>query len=132
MGKKVMVIDDDESYVYLLRRKVKTLGEDVSFSAYSTGKEAMDYFNAIEKVGEIPDVVILDLNMPVMDGFGFLESFRNLCNKRSIDTPPPILLVATSSDISADRERVAGYKVARDYLVKPIKIERIAQALQER
>ncbi len=130
MKKQVVVIDDDESYVYLLQRKLKSLKEDISFSSYPTGKEAIEYFSSLDSESRLPDVVILDLNMPVMDGFHFLEKFRKICDSHKFDVPPPVLFVATSSDVEADRHRVAKCQIAQDYLVKPINIERVAQALR--
>jgi len=78
MGQKVelaCIIDDDKIYVNLVKKiiEIKKLSENLLI--YKNGKEALDYFkNSMSSVTHedlLPDIIFLDLNMPVMDGWEF-------------------------------------------------------------
>lgn len=118
--KSVLVVDDDETYVYLIERRLRSLDKSLTIKSCSSGKEALEYLEALSADQVSPDLVMLDLNMPVMGGFDFLEAFYKLCQKKSMAVPPPDIWIVTSSDIEGDKERAQDFPFARGYLVKPI------------
>ena len=71
------IIDDDKIYVNLVKKiiEIKKLSENLLI--YKNGKEALDYFKEIMEnttdEDKLPDIIFLDLNMPVMDGWEFLN-----------------------------------------------------------
>ncbi len=110
MALKIMVVDDSPTVVKF-----------VSFSLKKGGFEvvtACDGMDALEKISNLPDgidLIITDLNMPNLDGYGLIAALRQ--NPRHVDTP---IVILSSEDGEDDRER--GMEVgANSYLVKPFK-----------
>ncbi|MDX1542570.1 MAG: response regulator [Christiangramia sp.] len=128
MGQKVelaCIIDDDKIYVNLVKKiiEIKKLSENLLI--YKNGKEALDYFKEImENVTDedkLPDIIFLDLNMPVMDGWEFLNEFIKIKNKLN----KKITLYVVSSSIDPrDLERARSFNLVTDYLIKPIELKK--------
>lgn len=110
MALKIMVVDDSPTVVKFVSFSLKKSGYDVI--------TACDGMDAIEKISNLSDevsLVITDLNMPNLDGYGLIEVLRQ--NQQHADTP---IIILTSEDGDDDRER--GMEVGADsYLVKPFK-----------
>jgi len=110
MSQTILVVDDSPTIVKF-----------VSFSLRNSGFEvvtASDGMDAIEKISHLSDkvnLVITDLNMPNLDGYGLISTLRN--NERYRDTP---IIILTS--VEGDEDRKRGMTVgANSYLVKPFK-----------
>jgi CheY-like chemotaxis protein len=98
-GKRVLVIEDDESTRQLAGRIIATLGCEVEYA--SDGEEALDL---IRSGTEPPALILLDLMMPKVDGFGFLEEMRK--HERWANIP---VVVTTAKELtSEDRSRLRG------------------------
>lgn len=131
MGQKVelaCIIDDDKIYVNLVKKiiEIKRLSENLLI--YKNGKEALDYFRLVmENVTDeekLPDIIFLDLNMPVMDGWEFLSEFIKIKNKLN----KKITLYVVSSSIDPrDLERAKSFNMVTDYLIKPIELKKFEQ-----
>ncbi|MCK4372715.1 MAG: response regulator [candidate division Zixibacteria bacterium] len=110
MALKIMVVDDSPTVVKFVSFSLKKSGYDVI--------TACDGMDAIEKISNLSDevsLVITDLNMPNLDGYGLIEVLRQ--NQQHADTP---IIILSSEDGDDDRER--GMEVgASSYLVKPFK-----------
>jgi two-component system chemotaxis response regulator CheY len=110
MALKIMVVDDSPTVVKFVSFSLKKSGYDVI--------TACDGMDAIEKISNLSDevsLVITDLNMPNLDGYGLIEVLRQ--NQKHADTP---IIILSSEDGDDDRER--GMEVGADsYLVKPFK-----------
>jgi len=106
---KVLVVDDAEENVTLLCRFVERMGHDVVVAR--DGQQALDMFQS-----EAPDMVLMDVMMPVMNGFEATRHIRALPGNRWV---PVILLTA----LAQDTDLVAGLEAgADDYLTKPINL----------
>jgi two-component system, chemotaxis family, chemotaxis protein CheY len=116
---KILVVEDSSILqAYYGQIFAKMSGYQVSFS--KNGREALDL---IAKIG-MPDVVILDINMPVMDGLEFLSHFRG----DQKQTPARVIIVTTEGkDDDYKRGLQAG---ASAYLRKPFTPQSLAQLLQ--
>ncbi|WP_109436327.1 response regulator [Aquimarina sp. AU119] len=117
------IIDDDSMYVNLVKRIVEAKNLCENLMVFKNGKDALNYFEAIltnlDKKS-IPEIIFLDLNMPVMDGWEFLENFTSIKNKLG----KIITLYIVSSSINpVDIERAKNINSVKDYLVKPVTIE---------
>jgi CheY-like chemotaxis protein len=91
------------------------------------GKEAIDLLNDyFQGSRAMPDIIFLDLNMPIMDGFGFIEAFRklNIPNKEKVR-----IVIVTSSQDPKDMERARSMGI-QHYLTKPISEEKLRTALE--
>jgi len=89
------------------------------------GKQSIDYFEALLQNLEaenIPEIIFLDLNMPVMDGWEFLERFTKIKNKLG----KVITLYVVSSSINPlDVDRAKSLTSVHDYLIKPVNISEL-------
>ncbi|MEH3038771.1 MAG: response regulator [Sphingomonas paucimobilis] len=116
MSKTIMTVDDSPSMRMLLRVALTDLGYSVV--------EAEDGVHALEKLdGFQPDLLITDINMPRMDGFGLIAEVRGQ-GRRSL---PILVLTTESSDEKKQRARDAG---ATGWIVKPFHPEKLAAAIR--
>jgi two-component system chemotaxis response regulator CheY len=118
--KTIMTVDDSPSMRMLLRAALTDLGYNVV--------EAEDGVHALETLQnfepeEEPDLLITDINMPRMDGFGLIEQVR-ADGRRSL---PILVLTTESSDEKKQRARDAG---ATGWIVKPFHPEKLAAAIR--
>ena len=121
---KVLVVEDDK-IAQLGIKKILSSGDlSVELVLAENGKEGVDYFDKAEAAGT--DFVLLDLNMPVMNGFEFLENIRN--NEKLKDLP---VVVHTTSDNIEDLNKcralgISGYFVKHiDYTVYKSNLQNI-------
>jgi two-component system OmpR family response regulator len=119
---RVLVVDDDRAILELVCTRLTLAGYD-AFSARN-GAEALERLNSLK-----PQAMVLDLNMPQLDGFGVLKA---LGRERALKTPT---LVLTARHGAADVQTAIGLG-ARDYLAKPFKdqqlLMRVARLLRPR
>lgn len=124
MEKKVeiaCIIDDDPIYVFGTKRLMQMANFCESFLIFTNGKEALDKLKAIIVNGEVlPDIILLDINMPVMDGWDFLDEFTKIPSRKKI-----IIYIVTSSIDPADVNKAKQYEYVSNYLVKPITFDKI-------
>jgi len=111
----VLIVDDDADLRKSLARAVRQEGY-VTMTA-ANGQEALDYLSE----GERPSVIILDLAMPVLDGWAFLERRQLSADLRSI----PVIVISGQGDVTA---RVAEMHAA--FLPKPVPLETLIAAIQ--
>jgi CheY-like chemotaxis protein len=127
MGQKMelaCIIDDDKIYVNLVRKiiEIKKLSENLLI--FKNGLEALDYFKIIltnMTEEKLPDIIFLDLNMPVMDGWEFLGEFIKI--KNQFDKKITLYVVSSSID-PRDLERAKSFNLVTDYLIKQIELKK--------
>lgn len=127
----VLLVDDDVDACYLNRRTINAMELASNIITCCHGKEALSFLSencmhALEQDKSCPDLIFLDIKMPVMDGFEFLEEFIQL----PIRTPKPKVFILTSSDHKTDYERARKFKVD-GYIVKPLTRDKLISALYE-
>ena len=133
MGQKIelaCIIDDDKIYVNLVRKiiEIKKLSENLLI--FKNGLEALDYFklilsNLIEE--KLPEIIFLDLNMPVMDGWEFLDEFVKI--KNNFDNKISLYVVSSSID-PRDLERAKSFNLVTGYLIKPIELKKFEKIFE--
>ena len=118
-----LIIDDDESDRYLLKRLLESGKLETTIFEADDGVAAIDLLQNYEENramhGELfpPLIVFLDINMPRMNGFEFLQQFRDLRDQRDAYRSIVFLMV-TSSDNERDKEIVSEFDFVKGYIEK--------------
>lgn len=119
------IIDDDPIFIFGTKRIMKLANFCEEFLVFQNGKEAYDELKNIILTGKkIPDLILLDLNMPIWDGWQFLDEFIQI----PIEKPIPIYIVTSSID-PEDIKKAETYEVVNNYLVKPIKMDELKKLM---
>jgi CheY-like chemotaxis protein len=114
----ICVIDDDNIYQFAIRLTIRQMELAQNVITFSNGELARDFFlENLFSEEALPDVILLDINMPVMDGWGFLDWFTEQQNK--LPKAIPVFMVSSSIDWR-DMEKAKGYPSVIDYLSKPL------------
>jgi len=132
--KSVCIIDDDNIYINLVSKiiEIKKLSDHIVI--FKNGKEALDFFiRSIKNIGiernKIPQVIFLDLNMPIMDGWEFLKEYEKI--KDQIEKKINLYVVSSSID-TRDIDRAKAIDTVSDYLTKPIQVKDLEKILHLR
>ena len=122
------IIDDDPIFVFGTKRMMTLANFCNNFMVFQNGEEAINYLKPIiqTKNFALPDIILLDINMPIMDGWQFLDEFTSIPNDKKIT----IYIVSSSID-PQDVARAKEYDTISNYLVKPITSEKLQSILSE-
>ncbi|WP_090298219.1 response regulator [Flagellimonas zhangzhouensis] len=123
------LIDDDDTYQFIVQKTLNSLNLINSIKIFSNGKAAIDFLEAtLDDIAKIPDVILLDLTMPIMDGWQFLEHylrFRPRIGKKVV------IYVVSSSIDPRDMQRAKSISEVTDYVVKPLSKSKLISMLHE-
>ena len=119
---RLLLVDDDIAFNFLNRLLIKGSGLNCEINECLDGSAALKF---IEQSGKCPDVILLDINMPVMDGFEFLEEFEKTdkCTKHTK------VFILTSSTQDEDHMAAFKYNCVKGYFDKPLTIEHIDEII---
>lgn len=116
----LLIIDDDAICSFINTRVAQTSGLFREILSVHDGKDALDFLQTVSKgKGRSPDVILVDLNMPVVNGFDFITAFHRmeLANKENIG-----VVILTSSGDSKDMEKARALGI-QHYLMKPLTVK---------
>lgn len=112
------IIDDDPIFIYGTKRIMKEVDFSEKIIVYNNGQEGIEGLIELSDTQELlPEVIFLDLNMPIMNGWEFLEEFDKIPNP---NLKKSIIYILSSSVDPRDLERVKNYKEVNNYILKPI------------
>ncbi|MFN3755319.1 MAG: response regulator [Flavobacterium sp.] len=124
---KIAVIDNDKIYQIITSKLISKIDENIKVLEFLDGIYA--YESLSEQLGESwPDLLLLDIEMPIMDGWEFLESFLILQKKSNKSIP---IYMVSSSIAPDDRIKANSYSEVNGYLEKPLNLEVIQKILEE-
>ncbi|WP_179335991.1 response regulator [Winogradskyella costae] len=123
----ICVIDDDDIYQFTIVKILKSIDLDEKISLFSDGEEALEFLiDNLDNNEELPDVIFLDINMPIMDGFQFMEEYARI--KPKLNKKITIYMVSSSVD-PVDMERAKNITEISDYIIKPIKAGQLQEIM---
>jgi two-component system response regulator len=129
-AKTILLVEDNPDDVALTLRALKKSKVMNEVVVAQDGVEALEYLNGTGKFADrdaklVPQLILLDLKMPRMDGLDVLQILRNDDRTRLL----PVVVLTTSSE---DRDRVESYKLgANSYIRKPVDFNQFANAVQQ-
>lgn len=115
----IMVIDDDEISNYVLSRRLYASSENITITIATDGKKALERLTDIvlQRGEKFPQLILVDLDMPVLDGFEFIEYYQREFRPFFPDTE---LFVLTASERVEDKQKVARIKGVSRFVAKPL------------
>src|SRR5882757_8136909 len=120
--KRILLVDDNEADNVYHEIVLRRAGFDGRVDVCESGQAALDY---LQRSAQWPELILIDINMPGMDGFGFVAAVTTLLQGRAIT-----LVMLTSSGAAQDRQRAKSLATISDYLVKPLTVEAASKLLQ--
>ena len=120
----VFVVDDDKIFHFIIKKLLLNNNINVTPFFFENGLQAIEGIKSkLNNQETQPDLILLDINMPVLDGWQFLEEFRLLKSKIQKEV---VIYIISSSDNTVDRTRANDFKdEITDYYLKPITIDGI-------
>ncbi|SHG22120.1 CheY chemotaxis protein or a CheY-like REC (receiver) domain [Flavobacterium segetis] len=118
LKKEIWIIDDDGIYQIIAKKIIQRSELFSKISSFKNGQEAFDnLFAAIEKGASLPDIILLDINMPIMDGWEFMEEIIKLESRYLKDIA---VYIVSSSIAVEDKNKSKTYFNILGYLSKPL------------
>lgn len=126
----VAVVDDDELYRFILKTQISQIHPNDKIQMFTNGREALEHLiNGLNEGPKyLPDIIFLDLNMPVMDGWEFLESFSKIADVMPKEVT---IYIVTSSMNPNDKKRAETFSYVSNFMVKPLTRDRIRETMKE-
>lgn len=115
----IMIVEDDDTARFLLQVQIDRLGTGDVLTIVTNGEEAIDVLHrGIAGEHALPDIVILDPGLPVMDGWEFLDTYARMLPEMGRQA---VIVILTTSIDPADMERARSYSFVRRFIVKPLR-----------
>ncbi|MCV6631465.1 MAG: response regulator [Flavobacteriaceae bacterium] len=126
----ICIIDDDPITVFGIQHQILHAEASRSLLVHYNGKDALESFKySLSQSLPIPQIILLDINMPIMDGWQFLEAFLELPVKQNID-----IYILTSSISEEDKRKSEQFKKRSphrlEYLIKPFNQKQLLAIVQ--
>ncbi|MCH5719587.1 response regulator [Niabella hibiscisoli] len=125
VNKHILIVDDDYVYKLVTRRMINLCCSNAEIILAENGREAIDILQAAiyDPSLQLPDIILLDIEMPEMNGWEFLNAFSSLAPAKLKGIR---IYVVSSSIDDVDRERTSVFPAVKELLVKPFSIAKMA------
>ena len=123
----VCIVDDDQIYQVTSKKMIERINATNNILIFSNGEEAFHFLlQTVSDTDALPDIIFLDVNMPYMDGWQFLEAFETI----KFRLPKKITIYVISSSVSeTDIQRAKKIPTVKDYYIKPISMDQYSEML---
>ena len=117
----IYLIDDDEIQNLINTRVISIVADNIPVQAFTSAESALQKFE--DNSEALPEMIFLDINMPKMNGWDFLDAYIKLENKVRV-------YMLSSSINSKDIQKSETYDVVNGFICKPLVVERLSEILQ--
>ncbi len=124
----IALVDDDQTTNFLNKRLIESKGVADKVLIFKNGEEAINHFSKLDESSELrPQLVLLDINMPIMNGFEFLDAYKELSDTQKADQ---IVVMLSSSEQPNDKAE-AQKRGIEEYLSKPLTEDNLKTILEK-
>ncbi len=124
--KTICIIEDDINYLMLTQKMIEFTALSREILTFRNGKQAYEGLLAMRECsGRFPDVILLDINMPIWDAWDFLDEFS-----KQADGWSGVIYILTSSIDKVDEFKSQEFPLVKGYLKKPVSFNKIIEILQ--
>lgn len=122
-NKTICIIEDDPNYMILTKKMIEFTSLFDEILTFNNGKSAFHGILEIKtRLGDFPEFILLDINMPIWDAWDFLDEFSNVS-----DGWQGSIYIITSSIDKFDEEKASEYPIVKDFLRKPVSFNKIIE-----
>lgn len=115
----LLVVDDDAINVYLIKKIIEKTGYNVVTESKPNGEAALDYLtDLIKNNGTFPNLILVDINMPILNGWEFIEAYQKLETNYT-----PSMFMLSSSIFDSDIEKSKLYSSVKGFITKPLGLD---------
>lgn len=113
MDATFLIIDDSPADCFLTKRCIKKINPSAEILEASDGREGLEI---LETHGASVDLILLDINMPRMNGHEFIQEYNGTYGEHQ----GPVVVMLTSSDQQSDKSRALAFEFVKNYVLKPL------------
>ena len=126
----VLLIDDDRVYLFFMSKVIQKISDRLAIETFTDGEEAVQFLSRhVKGQNKSPEVIFLDINMPFLDGWGFLAEFKKLSSK--MDKKKINIYMVSSSSRKQDIQRAAQFEELTGYYIKPVNEEDLTKVFEQ-
>jgi CheY-like chemotaxis protein len=127
--KKIMLVDDNSDDNFFHIREIKKIVPEAAILTMHSALDALQYLKSAKAhPEELPGLIFLDINMPVMNGWDFLEEFQNL--DEDVQNIITIIMLSTFDNLN-DVEKAKSYENITDLIAKPLTNEKLKEIVMK-
>ena len=121
----VLLIDDNEINNVMHERLIEIAGFGEKIVVMPSGVDALTYLKneVVNDLSKVPDIIFLDIRMPIIDGFGFLAEYVQL--PETITRKPKVVMLSSTLD-EQDYDKAKGFPQVVSFLVKPLSVDKLS------
>lgn len=124
---RLLVVDDDNINMFIVRKIIEKSGFEIDLVFKSNGLQALDYLKDLISTDKaLPNLMLTDINMPLMDGWELIDNCLNLNILGQTNT-----YVLSSSVYEEDLEKIKMYPDLKGFISKPLSFEILGRLMQE-
>ena len=113
--KRILLVEDSKSDQLISKFTINKYNESTEVTITFDGKEALEYLGSANTP---PDLILLDINMPGMDGLQFLDHYSDKFKQKAT-----VVVMLTSSNCLDEKDRCVAYDCVKDFITKPLEVE---------
>lgn len=114
----LLIIDDDPIHHKLVEFLIKQSSASIQYKGFLHASDALSYIVENNEFSTLPDLILLDLDMPYISGWGFLELFEAMCPQ--LAKPIDVIILTSSARFNEDKEKAFKYDCVKGFLSKPL------------